>query len=152
MGWRRMGPGRSAARLAWFMAGQPRRRCDLLRFAEHPRCAGRSAEHEHVRVLGDRTPTFGISHWPRLFIPRHLPEHPLIPRADDERLLQTHLLALARLLRPHIHLLPHPLTHLRKLWRGVEQQPITVRVRLLRLALAQEMLAYHTVDPGAGKS
>src|SRR5207245_5648965 len=49
-------PG-GAQRLAWFVAGQPRRRCDLLRFAEHPRCGGRSAEHEHVRVLGDRTPS-----------------------------------------------------------------------------------------------
>src|SRR5438309_8250149 len=35
-------------RLAWFMAGQQRRRCDLLRFAEHPRCAGRSVERELV--------------------------------------------------------------------------------------------------------
>src|SRR5947208_13211969 len=39
-------------------------------------------------LLGDRTPTFGISQRPRLLVPRHLPEHPLIPRADDERLLQ----------------------------------------------------------------
>src|SRR3989441_2460471 len=43
-------------RLAWFMAGQPRRRCDLLRFAEHPRCAGRSAEREHVRVARRQDP------------------------------------------------------------------------------------------------
>ena len=40
-------PG-GAQRLTWFMAGQPRRRCDLLRFAEHPRCAGRSSERERV--------------------------------------------------------------------------------------------------------
>src|SRR5437660_2363002 len=48
-------PG-GAQRLAWFMAGQPRRRCDLLRFAEHPRCAGRSAEREHVRVARRQAP------------------------------------------------------------------------------------------------
>src|SRR5207247_9294238 len=48
-------PG-GAQRLTWFMAGQPRRRCDLLRFAEHPRCAGRSAEREHVRVARRQAP------------------------------------------------------------------------------------------------
>ena len=48
-------PG-GAQRLTWFMAGQPRRRCDLLRFAEHPRCAGRSAEREHVRVARRQDP------------------------------------------------------------------------------------------------
>src|SRR5438552_9122657 len=59
LGWRRMGPGRSAARLAWFMAGQPRRRCDLLRFAEHPRCAGRSAERELVTRCIERVTPHG---------------------------------------------------------------------------------------------
>src|SRR5207245_1413532 len=38
------------------MAGQPRRRCDLLRFAEHPRCAGRSAEHKNARVMRRQDP------------------------------------------------------------------------------------------------
>src|SRR5438309_1590449 len=51
-------------RLAWFMAGQPRRRCDLLRFAEHPRCAGRSAEREHVRVARRQDPRLLIGNDP----------------------------------------------------------------------------------------
>src|SRR5438105_12441426 len=59
-----------AQRLAWFMAGQSRRRCDLLRFAEHPRCAGRSAEHEHVRVLGARPPSLILR---QATIPRSMP-------------------------------------------------------------------------------
>src|SRR2546425_7650034 len=72
MGWRRAGPWRSAGRL------QPSRR-------------GFDGERRLSTSgrLGDRTPTFEISHRPRLLVPRHLPEHPLIPRADDECLLQT---------------------------------------------------------------
>src|SRR2546426_1645296 len=103
-------------------------------------------------LLGDRTPTFGLSHRPRLLVPCHLPEHPLIPRADNKRLLQTYLLALGRLLRPHIHLPAHPLAHLRELRRRVEQYPVTVRMRLGRLALAEQMLAHDAIDPGAGES
>src|ERR1044072_7367429 len=54
------------------------------------------------------------SHRPPLLVPRHLPEHPLISRADHERLLHPPLLFFARRLGPLIYFAPHPALHLGK--------------------------------------
>jgi hypothetical protein len=76
-----------------------------------PRPAPGAEGEDGGRPLLTGPSPYWLSHRPRLLVPRHLPEHPLVPRADDERLLQTRLLIVAGCLRPRIHFLPHPLSH-----------------------------------------
>src|SRR2546422_890834 len=91
------------------------------------------------------------SHRPLLLLPRHLPKHPLIPRADDERFFHPPLFFLARRLGPLVHFLAHPALHLGEFGRCVEHEPVPIRMILLRRAMLQEMLPDDAVDPGAGK-
>jgi hypothetical protein len=60
-------------------------------------------------------PASSSSHRPLFFLPRHLPKHPLVPRADHERLFHPLLLSLPRILYPPIHLRAHPPLHLGEL-------------------------------------
>jgi hypothetical protein len=60
-------------------------------------------------------PASSSSHRPLFLLPRHLPKHPLVPRADHERLFHPLLLSLSHILYPLIHLRTHPPLHLGEL-------------------------------------
>lgn len=90
-------------------------------------------------------------HRPLLLIPRHLPKHPLIARADDEGFFHPPLFFFSRRLGPLIHFLAHPLLDLGEFRRGVEHEPVSIGVIIFWWAMLQEMLADDTVDPGAGE-
>ena len=80
------------------------------------------------------------SHRPFFFVPRHLPKHPLIPRADNERFFHPSLFFLACRLGPLVHFLAHPALHLGEFRRCVEHEPVSIRMILIRRAMLQEML------------
>ena len=72
------------------------------------------SEHGWAEMTG---PTL---HRPLLLVPRHLPEHPLVPGADDEGFLHPPFFLSTGSLGPLINLLSHPQLHLSELWRRIE--------------------------------
>jgi len=79
------------------------RRADVRLSVVEPECLSRA-----------RAGALSSLHRPLLFVPRHLPKHPLIPRADHKRFLHPPLLILSRRLGPEVDLLAHPLLYLSK--------------------------------------
>src|SRR5207247_4937199 len=87
---------------------------------------------------------------PRLLLPDHLPEHPFIARANNEDFFQAPAFLIACGLGPAVHSLAHPAADRCKFRRGVQHQPITVRMRFGRRPFPQQMLADDTINPRAG--